>query len=366
MNDIVIPRLNTNDATYILVEWLVAERAEVRAGDPVVVVETSKATEELEASVDGFVYHLVGPGTECGVGAVVGQIRPQAAAVPVPAPVAVASGAAATDLVITEPARALMAEHGISEERVRALGRRVVRTDAVAELVGSATGTVALGKAQRAVADVVTASHRSVPDAFVAMKVRVDGALALGRELTRRERCLVGLPELLVKAVASLEPRFRHCYAALVGEDRLRLADAAHVGITIDVGTGLRVPVVRDAAARPWRDLATAVMRYRLGAMKGEADARDLRGANIVVALHTDDAVTFAVPIVFPGQVCAVSLGAIQRELDLADDGTVTARTVVQLGLAFDHRVINGREAVQFLTAIRELLESPPGLEQLG
>ncbi|MGI5241708.1 2-oxo acid dehydrogenase subunit E2 [Dactylosporangium sp. CA-139066] len=304
-------------------------------------------------------------GAECGVGAVVGRIGPDR-----DPPAAPSTAAAATaGVVITEPARALMAEHGITEEQVRALGRRIVRADAVAELAGAAGtagGTddgVALSKAQRAVAEAVAASHRDVPAAFAAMKVRVDAALALGRELTRRERCLVGLPELLVKAVATLEPRFRHCFAALVGADRLRLAEAAHVGVTIDVGTGLRVPVVRDAAARPWRELAGELMRFRLSAMRGEADGRDLRGANIVVALHTDDAVTFAVPIVFPGQVCAVSLPATQRELDLADDGTVTARTVVQLGLAYDHRVINGREAVLFLAALRELLESPAALD---
>jgi 2-oxoglutarate dehydrogenase E2 component (dihydrolipoamide succinyltransferase) len=357
MSDILIPRLNTNDTTYVLVEWLVPDLAAVRAGDPLVVLESSKATEELAASSDGFVHQVVAAGAECGVGAVVGHIRPEASAA---APV-VLDSAPATDLVITEPARDLMAEHGITEEQVRALGGRIVRADAVAELVGLDT-VVGLDKTQLAVAEVVTASHRDVPDAFVAMKVRVDDALALGRELTRRERCLVGLPELLVRAVALLEPEFPHCFATLVGGDRLRLAGAAHVGVTIDVGTGLRVPVVRDAAARPWRDLATEMMRFRVSAMRGQADARDLRGANIVVALHTDDGVTFAVPIVFPGQVCAVSLPAAQRELDLADDGAVTARTVVQLGLAYDHRVINGREAVRFLTALRERLESPAAL----
>ncbi|MBT8225939.1 MAG: PE-PGRS family protein [Dactylosporangium sp.] len=225
---------------------------------------------------------------------------------------------------------------------------------------------VALHRSQRAVAAVVAESHRTIPSAFAAVRVQIDSAIGLGRELTRREHCLIGLPELLVKAVASLRPQFVLCFATLVGDDGLELAESARIGVTVEVGSGMSVPVLPDAEASSWRQVATTLMEFRLAAMRGGLLTRELVGANIVLAVHSDPDVTVVVPMVFPGQVCAVSLGGPQNELAFTEDGTVTSRSVVQLGIAYDHRVINAREALSFLQAIKALLESPEALAPLG
>ena len=70
--------------------------------------------------------------------------------------------------------------------------------------------------------------------------------------------------------------------------------------------------------------------------------------------------VTLAIPIVYPGQTCAVAVTAPRPELYLDDDGRPATRTVTQVGLAYDHRVINGREAAQFLAALARTLQNPP------
>lgn len=105
-------------------------------------------------------------------------------------------------------------------------------------------------------------------------------------------------------------------------------------------------------------------MGFRATAMRDGFRAGELTGATVLLALHTEDDVSLAVPVVLPGTVCALSLAGRQRELDLDDPGGVVHRTVVKLGLAYDHRVVNGREAVALLVALRELLEHPERLPE--
>ncbi|WP_213452019.1 2-oxo acid dehydrogenase subunit E2 [Rhizomonospora bruguierae] len=380
--EIRVPQLTSNDATCILVEWLVAPGARVSTGDAVVTVETAKAAEELTCAGDGVLHPLFEAGAECAVGELIGVVVADeaqrqryiesgrmptvetAAADPATAP-------GQPGQVVTEPARRRMAELGVDPAAVSALDRKVIRVADIESLAqarpapGAAVASpaggsdlVALSPVQRAVAAVVAESHRTVPAAFVAVKVRVDAALAHARELTRQHRCLIGLTELVVKALGELRPRFPLCFAGPVDDGTVRVTDQVNVGITIDVGNGLHVPVIPDVAARPLPAVAKDLMRLRARALSGGFRAGELTGATIVLALHTEDDVSVAVPVVLPGTVCAVSLAGRQYEVDL-DGSAVVRRTVVQLGLAYDHRVVNGREAVALLVAVRELVEHP-------
>ena len=197
------------------------------------------------------------------------------------------------------------------------------------------------------------------PTGFVAIDVPVDAARRHARRLIRAERCLIGLPELVVAALGTVAERFPHCFGAYVDPGAVRLAERIDVGVTMDVGRGLHVPVVRDVAATPIADIAKVLMRFRLAAMRGGFRAGDLTGANVLLALHTDDDISIAVPIVLPGTVCALSLAGQQQVVRLDDDGMPVSHTVVRLGVAYDHRVVNGAEAAELLRAVREVLQYP-------
>ncbi|GAA3388811.1 2-oxo acid dehydrogenase subunit E2 [Cryptosporangium minutisporangium] len=372
MTEVRIPKLNSNDTTYTLVSWLVAAGAAVRAGDLVATVETSKAAEDLASDADGVLHQLIGEGSDCAVGQVIGRVLPVS--------VDPAGAATATDgdagPIITEPARRLMAERGIDLAAVRALNRPLIRTadiealapraeapDSAPAEAGAESGRVEpLSPVQRAVAAVVSASHRSIPTGFVAIRVPVDAALRHAQELTGVHRCLIGLPELVVASLGAVAERFPYCFGAYVEPDAVRLAERIDVGVTIDVGQGLHVPVVRDVAATPLADIAKTLMRFRLTAMRGTFRAGDLTGASVLLALHTDEDVSVAVPMVLPGTVCALSLGGNERVVQLDAAGAPVAHTVVQLGVAYDHRVVNGAQAVELLRAIREVLLAPATL----
>jgi 2-oxoglutarate dehydrogenase E2 component (dihydrolipoamide succinyltransferase) len=357
--DITIPKLNSNDVEYVIAGWLAEDGAEVRPGDPVVMIETSKAVEDVECVDGGVLHRLLPAGATCAPGQVIGRIGGPGAvpAEPVAAP-AVEEGP-----TITAPARELMDAHGVTDDQVRALGITLVRRADIEALLSTAQLDAgpparALTPVQRGMSATVTRSWQTIPAAFTAVTVEVGPALDRAKRLTKELRTLVGLPELLVQAIGRAHGEFPEMFAELDGQE-VRPRDP-HVGITIDLGAGLYAPVVRDADRLTLKEISAAAMRLRMTAMRGTFTPDDLAGSTILLAINTgsDAAAAVAVPIVFPGHACAVSLCAPRPELALADDGTVVQRTVATLGLAYDHRLVTGRDALRFLSALRDALKA--------
>ncbi|MFD5896981.1 2-oxo acid dehydrogenase subunit E2 [Streptomyces sp. NPDC060366] len=406
MTEIRVPKLNNNDTEYTLVEWLVDDGKPIAEGDPVALVETSKAAEELESAAEGVLRQSLVAGAVCAPGDVIGHVlapgetveaahvAPVASAAPVPGAESSPAG-----VTITKPARVLMTEWGIGEERVLGWGLKVVRRTDVERLAGpaptgetetmgeaetmpaspaptataptapthSTKGTVptlsqALPSVQQAVGRSVLTSHQTIPAAYTVVKVDVTRAQTLAAQEGKRLRRLVGLPELLLSAVARSYRAFPLCFARLADARTAELADAAHVGVTMDVGQGLFVPVVERASDLTFEEIVEAVSGFRRTVMSGTFRESELSGGNITVTLHNDLDVVAAVPFVFPGQACALALAGPQQELFLDSEGAVTARTVVNVGLAYDHRLLNGRDAVLFLQRVKALLQSPEKL----
>lgn len=374
MIDIEVPKLNSNDTDYVLVEWLAEDGQRLAKGDPVVVIETSKAAEELSCEHEGILQRLVAPPSDCGQGDVIAHLfaseadRQTFLSGRITGPAAEPGDEGATALpTLTEPARLLAEQHGIAPAALSRLGVKVVREADVRRLLTEApladgAKTYAPNRAQRAVAAAVSRSHREIPAAFTAVTVTVDAALATARELSERAGALIGLPELLVAVLGRLHERFPLCYGAPTAEGTLALSAAAHVGVTVDVGHGLFAPVVRHAKDRTLADIADLLMDYRFKAMREAFQTDDLHGANILLSLNNDEDVLLAQPIIFPGQTCAVSLAGTRREPVFAADGAVTARSAAVVGVAYDHRFVNGSSVVDFLKAIKGALERPADL----
>jgi 2-oxoglutarate dehydrogenase E2 component (dihydrolipoamide succinyltransferase) len=399
MSDITVPKLNNNDASYVLVEWLVDDGQPVRLAQPLLVLETSKAQEEIESPAEGILHAMLKAGAECPPGAVIGylcgsaQEHRQRTAPAGPADLAGPSGAVAPgadvtdpavpdagaaeddapDLVVTEGARLLADEHGITREQLRGLGKTVIRKVDLESLITGSTALDACTQAaaanmhrlapnQRAVAGVVAESARTIPAAAAYVRVDVEDALTMAERITEADDRFLSLPDLLVKAVALQHGRFPLCFASLTGNGIARLAAAPNVGVTVDVGRGLFVPVVRDAASRTVAQIADTLMDFRVKALRAEFQEREFAGANIMVALHNTAGVVLATPIIFPGQSCVVSLGDAQEQLAFDADRQVVSRRYVNIGLVYDHRLINGRDAILFLDGIKRSLESPAAL----
>jgi 2-oxoglutarate dehydrogenase E2 component (dihydrolipoamide succinyltransferase) len=406
MHEITVPKVNSNDEFYILVEWLAADGDELAPDSPVAVLETSKAAEELVAEAGGFLHQEVAANAECAVGTVIGRLFPteQAradylAATPPdwpgppatppdwpgppatppdwPGPPATArAGSApalpARDLVITRSARDAAAELGVDLSELPALGKKVIKRQDIEALAARArepvtdgASEIRLSAAQRAVGQVVTRSHRSIPSAFLAVKVPADPALRLRADLAARSQADVGLPELLVKAVGGLRERFPPCFGGYQEGGTVSVAPGAHTGITLDLGQGLYVPVIKHADTRSLAGIADTLAGFRISALRGSFREADLAGGNITISLSNDADTVLARPIIFPGQTCMLCLCGTQEELYRTSAGDIAVRHFFNLGLTYDHRVINGREASEFLHELKSALSEPDCLSRI-
>lgn len=376
MREITVPRLNGNDDTCTLVEWACADGAAVVDQAPLAVIETAKASSDIHSEGAGVLLAIAAAGTECRVGDVIGYVcTDQDERERLLGGLVDGSGrggdsgagngsggnpAAGPSVTLTDAARRLSVEHAIPEERLHTLGKRVVREADVRALIARPTGAEALSPRQQAIARVVSRSHASVADAFTAVKVGCDAVLDRLRALNESADTMAGIAEVTVAVLARLRPEFPDFFSLLPDGDRLvRPGAQTHIGVTVDVGTGLFVPVVRDVGARTVREVAEAMMELRVKALRDSFTEDDLRDGQLTVSLNTDDGVLFTVPIVLAPQVCVLSVGAVQTELTVDEDGAVGRSRYLTAGLAYDHRVINGAAAVGFLTAFRAIVEQP-------
>lgn len=357
---VLVPKLNNNDAGYVLVEWLVADGAPVEAGEPVAAVETSKATEELVAEHPGVLRHGAAEGADCVPGEAIGQIvsadGPPAeppAALPAEPSAALRAGPPAESPAVlpAQPAASLAPP---------------AQAPAPAPLPvapGPSPASPVVGRplpaAQRRVAAVVAASHRDIPAAFTAVRLDLDAAMAQARKLTEETGASVGLPELLIKAAAGLHATHPGIFATLTPDGLVVDAERPVIGVTVDVGAGLYTPVLRDVPELSVSDVADALAGLRMKTLRTRLREEDLTGMNLLVALNNGPGVVIAQPIVPPGVTCALSLPDTREEIVLTADGSPRARVVADLGLAYDHRLVNGAEAAAFLADVGAALAAP-------
>jgi 2-oxoglutarate dehydrogenase E2 component (dihydrolipoamide succinyltransferase) len=371
-----MPKLNTVDTSYTLIEWLVPDGTEVAAGDTIAEVETSKAAEELVCDGGGVLHRAVEAPYECPVGAPIGMIFDTAAerdrfladGPRSPSAAPAADPATGTGLVVTDAARALIDGHHISDETLRTLGKRVIKATDVERLIAAVAPAEERhipSRAQRAVAATVSLSHATIPAAGLVIKVDIDAALAFLRRFGERDQAMFGPAELMVAAVAALRPQYPLFFACLADDGTATVSAGAHVGVTLDLGNGLYVPVIRDADQRRLIEIAERLMEFRIKALRGEFRSEELAGGSIAISLNDEPAVVFAQPLILPPMVCMLTLCAVQAEVYLDPAGAPRERRYLHVGLAYDHRLINGQDAAGFLGALKTLLEDIAHLEAL-
>lgn len=376
MAEIVMPRLNSNDETLVLVEWLVQEAARVESGQVVAVVETSKAAGEVEATEEGVIELTAAARSQLAPGEVIARVHEDRQAYDnalANRPARMPAAASDAEPVLTDAARDLIREHGISREQLAGLRKRLIRAADLSALIETAGDRAA--RHQDEVARAVSRSHAEIPDATVVMKVDATALSTAIASMAESGSAGIGMAEFVIKALAATRRAFP---AFFTRTDQDGGRDAGHdtgqpappsdvqVAVTVDAGSGLYLPVLRDADAVPVTELARQLLVFSLKAVKREFEVADFIGANFAVSLHLQPGVVHAVPVIPQGLVAAATLCGPTDELALDDAGRVHARQILHLGLTYDHRFVNGRDAMRLLAELRGLLESPAYLCELA
>jgi 2-oxoglutarate dehydrogenase E2 component (dihydrolipoamide succinyltransferase) len=379
VTEVLIPVLNANDEEYVLTERLVPDGARVQAGDAIAVVETSKAASELVCDEPGVLHWLAEVMSSCRPGQPVARIAVPGSALPGSALPGLrepgyAEAQDPSGITITNAARDLLLKHGISAAQVAESGRKLIRVAEVEAILreGAAAAlrpeTAAAGPAlprqQLAVARAVSRSHATIPSAFLAMKVEAPW-VAVPDTSARPAPAARGLAELVIGAVAAVAGAFPMMFTRVAEDLTLTSPGSVDIGVTIDLGNGLTIPAIPAADTLNVSDIATALMNLRMKARRGKLTDEDLGAPCIVVALQQEAGVVLSIPIVYPGNVCALSIGALAWEIVLGPTGQLVPRACFQLGISYDHRVVNGRDAALFAASIRDHLTqiAPAGPE---
>lgn len=363
MRQFVLPDLGEGLEEAEIVNWHVNEGDHVVTDQPLVSVETDKAVVEVPSPSSGRILHLFGAkgdvvkvgaplvefaeGPEQDTGTIVGELgtseQPPAAAT--------LSGPAAGHKAQVFPAvRALARKLDVDLELVEATGPGGFITRADVERAAktlSHTGPAEpLRGLRRAMAQRMTVSHAEIVPASVTDDADIDD-WRKGEDATIR----------LVRAIAAAcraEPALNAWYNAGAGERRL--IGRVDLGIAVDTGGGLIVPVLRNVAERDASDLRAGLDRMRADALARSIPPGELRGATITLSNFGTIGGRFANLIVVPPQVAIIGAGRIAQRV-VAHLGQPAVRRVLPLSLTFDHRVVTGGEAARFLVALKSDLE---------
>lgn len=366
MSELIIPQINNNDTHAVLVEWCAADGAQVTEGDIVAILETSKSTFDLAAEDSGVLQIEQPAGEEYAFGERIGQVGNATEPKPTRQSDFESSqggGAGPTEWIITDGAKRIIEERGIDSEQLKSLGKRIIREKDLAQFIGESLSVEPLPEnllddpQQLAIAKVVSRSHRDIPAAFLLKRVYCDQAISWLKELSQRQNRMISLPDLFVSELGQIHSDFPFFFANADGNGLLKKGLAAHIGVTFDFGKGLFIPVIEEVDRLTLEEVSKRMMKNRMKAMRGRFSEGDLSGGSISISLNTETDTELVCPLILPPQTCMISLSAILSEVALNEEGQPYERHYFNLGVAYDHRYINGYQSQEFAIALKERIE---------
>ena len=329
--------------------WLVSEGQEIAEDDPLVEVQTDKATVEIPSPYAGTVLRIVvAEGEVAPVGAVLvvigepGEDIPEAtAARRVSSSAAPTPPAAAARVQATPVVRKIAQELGVDIAAVTGTGPggRVTEEDVRAATGGPTEGRrVPLRGVRRIVAEHMARAHREVAPVTWVEECDFEGVE------------LETLVASVVKACADTLREFPELNARLEGDDVVEL-DRYDIGVAVQTEQGLVVPVVRGADARSLEDVDAEIRRLADSARAGSLAPDEVRGSTFTVTSAGKLAGLFQTPIVNHPEVAILSVGRVAPRA-VVRDGEIVVRHTGTIAVTFDHRVVDGARAAEFGLAV--------------
>jgi pyruvate/2-oxoglutarate dehydrogenase complex dihydrolipoamide acyltransferase (E2) component len=389
-----MPRLSQDMAQGRVVAWLKKEGDAVKEGELLLSVETDKAEVEVEAPHPGILRRvLVGAGEEVEVGtplAILGAAeepidallkqaeapsqkvsRPAEAAPPPPSASAGAQTAAAAPgkrQPVSPAARRVARELGVEPSQVQGTGAGGLVTEEDVRAFASRGGlkpaseaaenveVIPLTAVRRRILERLSLSRRTAADVTTVIDVDVTDVAAL------RKVSGLSYTAYVVWAAAQALREFPILNASLV-EDRILVKRDIHIGVAVALEQGLVVPVIRFADRKSLGEISREIESIAARVRDGKASPDDLTGSTFTVTNSGAFGSLLFTPIINYPEVAILGMGKV-ADTPAVRDGAIVARKVMYLCLSYDHRVVDGAPAVQYLQAVKRRLEqagSPSG-----
>jgi pyruvate dehydrogenase E2 component (dihydrolipoamide acetyltransferase) len=401
--EIVMPALGMAQETGTLLQWLKAPGDAVAKGEPLMEVETDKATVEIEAPASGILANVTAePGDVIVVGRTIAVILSPEDVTPVPSPAAPASA--------TPVAARMAAEHHLDLSRIKPDGGRVQKEDVLAYLaaqqppsagngripaspkarrlaaergldlatlrgsgpdgavlaadvpaaapgaVRTEPGTSVPGRLWRIMAERVSQAWTTIPHFYLLREVNASGLVAWRAEVRQRAD-EISYTDLLVKLTAAALRQHPRANAAWK-DGAFSLNPDINIGLAVAVEEGLVVPVIHQADRIGLKQLVERRKEIVAKAQAGRLSPDDLGGGTFTISNLGMYGVDAFNAIVNPPQAAILAVGRIaERVVPL--DGQPAVQPMLTLSLSCDHRVLDGARGAQFLQTLAELIERP-------
>jgi 2-oxoglutarate dehydrogenase E2 component (dihydrolipoamide succinyltransferase) len=407
--EVKVPAVGESITSGILGVWSKPDGAYVKSGDPLFEIETDKVTSEVVAESAGQLKHLVKAGDTVQIGQVVASIDEKAAppaeiaarteAAPakeekgakapkevgkaarteVAAPVGAAARGKAAD-EISPAVRYQSAEKGIDPASISGTGKdgRVTKGDVLAaadrgasaasatpapapKAAGERTTRKKMSPLRQKIAARLLAVQQETAHLTTFNEVDLSNVIALRAKFqdrfVKKHEVKLGFMSFFVKAVVHALQKVPAINARLDGEEIVQ-NNFYDIGCAISTDKGLFVPVLRDVDEMSFADVEKAIAAYAKKARDGKITLPDMEGGVFTITNGGVFGSLMSTPILNPPQCGILGMHTIQ-ERPVAISGRVEIRPMMYLALTYDHRLVDGKEAVTFLATIKEVVENP-------
>jgi len=391
--ELKVPTVGESISEVEIGQWLKKKGEFVAKDEPVVTLESEKATVELPAPVAGIIADVVKKkGDMAAIGETIGFIDKDGKA-PAPAPAKPAEQPKAVDAKAATPASApgaapekprvmpaaerVMAERGISPEQVEGTGPggRILKEDALrhgSEPAAQPAARPAQGSSREEEIVPMTRLRRTVAERLVAAQhnaallttfneVDMSSVMSLrkefGEQFLQKYNTKLGFMSFFVKACVDGLRQFPAINAE-IRDSNIVYHNYCDIGVAIGGGKGLVVPVLRNAERLSFAEIELAIAAFAKRAKENRLTPDELHGGTFTITNGGVYGSLLSTPIINPPQSGILGMHGIQ-ERPIAWQGQVVIRPMMYIAITYDHRIVDGREAVSFLRRVKEVVESP-------
>jgi 2-oxoglutarate dehydrogenase E2 component (dihydrolipoamide succinyltransferase) len=357
--EIKIPAAGESVTSGQIAKWHCADGAIVNKGDLILTVDTDKVAAEVTAEASGKITILKQVGSDVAIGEVVGSIDTDVAAAPAakpeapkaaePAPAPKAEAKAAKPAPKPEPAATLALppnpQSAIRNPQSRESRKRMspLRRKIADQLVNAQHTAAILTTFNECDMSEIMALRSKIQDSFVA-----------------KYGIKLGFMSFFVKAVVDALKAVPQINVRVEG-DEIVSHNYFDVGVAVGTERGLVVPIIRDAENKSFADIEKDIAAYAGKAKNGQLTLADLTGGVFTISNGGIYGSMLSTPIINPPQSAILGMhNIIQRPI--AVNGQVVIRPMMYLALSYDHRVVDGKEAVTFLIRVKDCIENPARL----
>jgi 2-oxoglutarate dehydrogenase E2 component (dihydrolipoamide succinyltransferase) len=404
--EIKVPTLGESVTEATVAKWLKKVGDPVAADEPVLELETDKVTLEVNAPAAGTLSEIVAAeGAEVGVGAVLGLLgaggaaaatAPAAAPKPAPAPAAAKPAPApasapaptaappaprvsiAADVPLAPAVRHLVDEHGLDPRKIPATGKdgRLTKADVLAYIAAGGDKAVKptvpnrapreervkMTRLRKRIAERLKEAQNTAAMLTTFNEVDMSAVMAMRNKykdaFEKKHGVKMGFMSFFVKAcVAALKE-----IPAVNGEiqgDEIVYKNYYDIGVAVGTPQGLVVPVVRDCDVKSFAEIEAEIAGFGRKARDGKLTIEEMTGGSFTISNGGIYGSMLSTPILNAPQSGILGMHNIKQRAVVLDDGSIVARPMMYLALSYDHRIIDGREAVTFLVRVKEGLEDP-------